>query len=217
LIVAASATTSSATHSARLDRLFAKFSPTPLFQNRESAANEQATVSIGLAVVSTDGVWPISENDLEVAKFPVDEQLLKPARTALDALDGLAERALFGAKRVPSKLLLSIDFLTSGGRVNVPVDGEAKLQLGWMDGVLEGDEFEVFLTAARDGAPSAVIRVNALSDDDRRTAPVLFIEGVLEERRDHYHTCLRPTGSSPDERFVTAVLKSPQPSTKKTE
>lgn len=207
VIVAASAARESSTSSARLDRMFARFTPTTLFENREIVADVRATVSLGLAVVSTDGSWPISENDFNIRHFPIDEQLLRRARTALDELDGLAERAIFGAKRVPSKILLSIDLLASGGRLSVPVEGKAKLLLGWMDGLLEGDAFDVFETSARDGSPSAVIRVDALSESDRRTASVRFIEHTVKGQQDHYHTRLRPTGFSQEGRFVTAVLK----------
>jgi len=187
--------------------MFARFTPTTLFENRQVVADVPATVSLGFAVVSTDGSWPISENDFNIRHFPIDEQLLRRARIALDELDGLAERAIFGAKRVPSKTLLSIDLLASGGRLNVPADGETELLLGWMDGVLVGDEFDVFPTATREGSPLAVIRVDALSESDRRTASVRFVKYVVTGRRDHYHTRLRPTGVSQEERFATAVLR----------
>jgi GGDEF domain-containing protein len=207
LVVHASARTLPATiRDHRFERVFPFFSPTRLFRNPQIVANVPATVSLGFAVVSADASWPISYDDFDLHHYPIDEQLLRRAREALNQLDGLAERALFGAKRVPTKALLSIELLAWGGRLSVPAEGDPRLLLGWMDGLLEGDEFDVFDTPAREGAHPAILRVEPLSKTHRRTALVSFLKREVKPRREDYYVRLRQMRLSQERRFLTAVL-----------
>jgi GGDEF domain-containing protein len=188
----------------RFERTFPAFSTTRLFQNAQIVANVPATVSIGFAVVSPSASWPISYDDFDLHHYPIDEQLLRRARKALDQLDGLAERALFGAKRVPAKTLLSTELLERGGRLSVPAEGDPRLLLGWMDGVLEGDEFDVFTTPTRQGEHPAILRVEK---SYRRTALVRITKRTVKPRREDYYVRLRQLGLSPQHRHVTALLR----------
>lgn len=203
-IVQVAASDRSPQDESRLSRTIRCFSTTRLFHNQHVVANVQATVSLGVAVAAPDASWPISQNDALHKKEEIDEKRLRRARAALDELDGLAERALFGAKRVVSRALLSTELLAEGGRLAVSADG-ALLLLGRMDGLLEGDTFDVFGTDARDKQLTTVC-VGPLREEDRRTAPVNFLESApVEGRLDDYYVRFRARSSSATP-FVTALL-----------
>ncbi len=139
-------------------------------------------MSLGCAVSAADPSWPVSLNDHMLRRYPVEEQLLQPARHALDALDGMAERALHGAKRVPDRVLLSTELLSHGGRMSFVSAREATLLLGSLDGVQAGDEFAVYCTGPRRiGRPRAIIRVKPLLAIHRRYCLVTLRGGGSPE------------------------------------
>lgn len=193
----------------RLGRVSAQYSTTALFENAHLVASAKATVSVGMAAMSIDASWPARgplRDGFKPPAAPVREELIRGARTALDELDGLAERALFAAKRVPGKVLLSTELLVRGGRVQVSASGDARLLLGAIDGVLEGDEFEVFANTQREGHPLARVVVTQPSEHDPRSAAVQIIDGSLEQR-DEYHARLRSGSTVSTRTPVAAVLK----------
>jgi GGDEF domain-containing protein len=188
-------------------RTFPRYSPTALFLNRHVVGNVRATVSLGCAVAAADPSWPISLNDHKLRRYPVEEHLLQPARHALDALDGMAERALHGAKRVPDRVLLSTELVSHGGRMSFVSAREATLLLGSLDGVQAGDEFAVYGTAGRIGPARAIIRVKPLLAIHRRYCLVALRGGrPLKPRREDYYLRLHSRPSTRGRRFVAAVL-----------
>lgn len=171
----------------RSARVFRRYSPTRLFRNRGVVAGVPVTVSLGVGVVATDKSWPISRNDAQL-HYPIDERLIIPAREALDALDGVSERALLGAKRVPDRVLLSTDLLDRGGRMSFGGQRDTMLLLGTLDGVEEGDEFAVYGTQRRMGKPRAYAHVKRLEATHRRVS-LISIRGrkYLKARRQDYY------------------------------